>query len=63
MAQMQMKVLNNLNVLQFATGSESPYNYQVVIVQERDQFQSNFSVISRANIVNIENTKEDRART
>ena len=61
MAQMQMKVLNNLNVLQFATGSE--YNYQVVIVQERDQFQSNFTVIIRANIVNIENRKGDRART
>ena len=56
-----MKVLNYLKVLQLATGSE--YRYEVVIVQERDQFQSNFSVIIRANIVNIENRKGDRART
>ena len=56
---MSTKVLNDLNLLQFATVSE----YQVVILQERDQFPSNFSVISRANIVNIENTKGDRART
>ena len=58
---MPMKVLNYLKVLQLATGSE--YRYEVVIVQERDQFQSNFSVIIRANIVNIENRKGDRART
>ena len=54
-----MKFLNDMNLSQFATVSE----YHVLIVQERDQFLSIFFVMIRANIVNIENTKGDRART
>ena len=57
-----MKFLNDMNLLQFATVSESCH-YHVLIVQERDQFLSIFFVMIRANIVNIENTKGDRART